>query len=142
MRSRLRKIFAPPFIVGILAFFYRPSLLGWAELPLPEWLRWLGVILGLASLLLILWVQSALGINFSGTLHLRAEHSLVTHGPYRRVRHPMYTVMWMHWIAILLLTSNWLFGGLFLLAQTLTIALRVRREETLMIDKFGNAYRA
>ena len=66
----------------------------------------------------------------------------MTHGPYHWVRHPMYTVLYMHLFAVLLLTRNWLIGGVFLLAMTLIIAQRLKREEATMIETFGDTYRA
>ena len=130
-----------PFMLLFFAYLIRPSLLAWANLPLPVWARWTGVILGLTSLPLILWVQRALDDNFSTTLHVRDEHSLVTGGPYRWVRHPMYTVLYIHWIGIALITANWVIGGVPLLALTLIVASRLKKEEALMIEKFGDRYR-
>jgi protein-S-isoprenylcysteine O-methyltransferase Ste14 len=95
-----------PFMLVFFAYMFRPSLLAWAALPLPVWMRWSGVILGLTSLPLILWVQRALDANFSITLHVRDEHTLVTAGPYRWVRHPMYSVLYIHWIGIALITAT------------------------------------
>ena len=130
-----------PFLALVLAYLVQPDLLGWAVLPLPEWAQWTGVVLGLISLPLLVWVHQALGNNFSTTLHVRDEHTLVTHGPYRWVRHPMYTVLYMHFIAVLLLTRNWLIGGVFLVAITLIIARRLKHEEATMIETFGDSYR-
>src|SRR4030067_2889339 len=65
-----------PFMLLVLAYVVRSGLLAWATVALPEWLQWLGVLLGLASLPLIWWVQEALGSNFSTTLHVRSEHTL------------------------------------------------------------------
>jgi protein-S-isoprenylcysteine O-methyltransferase Ste14 len=126
----------------LLAYMFRPGLLSWAALDLPAWAQWLGVAMGAASLLLIWWVQAALGSNFSTTLHLREEHTLVSHGPYRWVRHPMYTVLYLHLLAIFLLTQNWLIGGFFLSALTIIIATRLAKEEAVMIEKFGEEYQA
>jgi protein-S-isoprenylcysteine O-methyltransferase Ste14 len=136
----LRLVFGLPFIALVFAYLFNPGLLAWATLPLPLWSRWLGVVLGLASLPLILWVQRALGSNFSTRLHVRDEHTLVTHGPYRWVRHPMYTVLYIHFLGVFLLTANWLVGGFFLVALTLVVFSRVNREEAVMEEKFGSAY--
>jgi protein-S-isoprenylcysteine O-methyltransferase Ste14 len=130
-----------PFMALVLAYLVWPGLLDRATFPLPTWAQWAGVGLGLASLPLIVWVHEALGRNFSTTLHVRDEHTLVTRGPYRWVRHPMYTVLYIHFLAVLLLTRNWLVGGVFLLAMTLIIAQRLKHEEATMIEKFGDAYR-
>jgi len=119
----------------------RPGLLAWATVELPEWLQWLGVLLGLASLPLIWWVQEALGSNFSTTLHVRSEHTLVTQGPYRWVRHPMYTVLYMVLLAVFLLTGNWLISGVFLVSMTMIVLFRLGNEEAVMLEKFGEDYR-
>jgi protein-S-isoprenylcysteine O-methyltransferase Ste14 len=136
----LRLGFGLPFILALLGYMIQPGILGWARFPLPAWAQWVGVGLGLASLPLIWWVQAALGSNFSTPLHVRDEHTLVTRGPYRWVRHPMYTVLYIHFTGVLLLTRNWLIGCVFLLALTLIVAGRIRSEEALMVEKFGESY--
>jgi protein-S-isoprenylcysteine O-methyltransferase Ste14 len=137
----LRLVFGIPFILAVFAYMFRPQILGWADLSLPAWMQWIGVILGAASLLLIWWVQEALGSNFSTVLHVREEHTLVTSGPYRWVRHPMYTALYMNLLAAFLLTENWFIGGFFLGALTLIVATRLKREEQVMLEKFGDEYR-
>jgi len=141
LRNVLRKAVGIPFMLGFLVYMFRPSLFAWAQFSLPAWLQWIGVAMGLASLPLIWWVQWALGSNFSTTLHVRDEHTLVTHGPYQWVRHPMYAVLYVHFIAVLLLTSNWFIGGFFLVALTLVVVTRLKNEEATMIEKFGEDYR-
>ncbi len=137
----LRMLVGIPFMLTLAVYMVRPSILGWAKLDLPAWMQWVGLALGLASLPLIWWVQSALGSNFSTVLHVRDEHTLVTSGPYRWVRHPMYTVLYMNLLAAFLLTENLLIGGVFLLSLTLIVASRVQREEQTMLEKFGEQYR-
>ena len=141
LHSTLRLIFGIPFVLMLLAYMLRPSILAWAHLPLPLWAQWVGVLLGVVSIPLIWWIHWALGSNFSTTLHIRDEHTLVTHGPYRWVRHPMYTVLYLYSISILLLTKNWLVGALFLLSLTIIVVMRINHEEASMIEKFGDEYR-
>lgn len=136
----LRLVVGVPFMLALAGYMLWPGLLAWAAFPLPAWARGLGLALGLASVALMVWVQRALGANFDITLHLRAEHSLVTDGPYRWVRHPMYSVLFLFELAVLLLTANWLVGGVPLAALALIVATRVRREEALMLSTFGAAY--
>ena len=128
----------------------RPGWFAWAALPLPssclacrqagEGAQWAGLILGTTSIPLIGWVQIALGSNFSTTLHVRQDHDLVTQGPYRWIRHPMYTVLFVHLTALLLLSANWFIGGVPLLAFLLIVATRLKNEERVMAEKFGPAY--
>ena len=136
----LRLLVGIPFMLTLVAYMVQPSILDWARIQFPAWMQWIGVALGLASLPLIWWVQSALGSNFSTVLHVRDEHTLVTSGPYRWVRHPMYTVLYMNLLAAFLLTENWLIGGVFLVSLTLIVASRIHREEQTMLEKFGGQY--
>ena len=132
----LRALIGAIFFLGVLFYIVRPQILVWAELPLPPWLQWLGVVLGVVSLPLLVWTQQALGSNFSPTLHVRREHTLVTSGPYLYVRHPMYTALFLSMLAILLLTRNWLVGGIPLAGLCVIVLLRVQREEHEMTEKF------
>jgi protein-S-isoprenylcysteine O-methyltransferase Ste14 len=88
----------------------------------------------------MVWVQRALGANFDVTLLVCAEHTLVTTGPYRWVCHPMYSVLFLFELAVLL-TANWFVGGVPLVALTLIVATRAKREEAVMLNTFGEAYR-
>lgn len=65
----------------------------------------------------------------------------MTSGPYRYVRHPMYTALFHSMWAILLLTRNWLVGGVPLVGLCVIVLLRIQREERAMVDNFGDAYR-
>jgi protein-S-isoprenylcysteine O-methyltransferase Ste14 len=137
----LRLVLAVPFVGVLVIYMVQPGSLSWAALPLPEWARWIGLVMAGSAVPLLWWVHWALGSNFSGLLHLREEHTLVTYGPYRWVRHPMYTVFYIYMVGLLLLTCNWLIGGLFLLGVTVAVVPRLPREEAAMIEKFGDGYR-
>jgi protein-S-isoprenylcysteine O-methyltransferase Ste14 len=140
LHTALRLIVGIPFMLSLLAYMLQPGWFAWAALTLPLWAQWFGLILGIASLPLILWVQAALGSNFSTTLLVRQEHTLVTQGPYRWVRHPMYSVLFVYLVALLLLSANWYIGGVPLIAFTLIVAARLKNEERVMAEKFGPAY--
>lgn len=108
---------------------------------LPGWLRWLGALVAAAGLALFWWTHAALGRNWSGVLELYEQHELVLEGPYRFARHPMYTAIYLKGIGILLLSANWIAGGAFLAAVTWMYALRVRDEEQMLVERFGEEYR-
>ena len=137
----LRALFGIPTIIALLTYIVQPNALAWAKLALPEWTQWVGVALGLASLPLIWWVQWALDVNFSVVLHVRDEHTLVTHGPYRWVRHPMYTVLYVWIVSLFLLSQNAVIGAGFLVPLTVILITRLKNEEAAMIEKFGEEYR-
>lgn len=141
MHKALRAGFGLPYIFLLFVYMVHPRLLAWADFTLPTWAQWIGAALSLAALPLIWWVQHSLGLNFSTTLHVRTEHTLVTHGPYRWVRHPMYSVFFAQSLGFLLLTHNWFIGGIYLAALTLIVVTRIQHEEDAMLEKFGEIYR-
>jgi len=139
------------FAVRVLMFFLllawlalyaiNPPWMGVLSVPFPVWLRWVGFVLGLASLEFWAWTQVALGKEWSPQLQLREEHHLVTTGPYARIRHPLYTAMIGYGISLALVTSNWVFVVLAAAAIAGLFA-RVPKEEQMMIKEFGEEYKA
>ena len=129
--------------VGTLAIYlFAPHWLAWANIPLAPWLRWVGATICLLTLPWFAWVHHVLGRNFSSTLNIRANHTLVTSGPYRWVRHPMYTAFYVLHLATILATANLFLGLTWLGGLAAVISLRVDREEAMMIRQFGEEYRA
>ncbi len=122
-------------------YFTAPQWVAWADIPLPAWARWLGLAVGYVNLPLLWWIEATLGKNFNTTLHLREGHTLVTDGPYRWVRHPMYTSLFVFTVAVLLASANWLIGLPGLIALTVIVVNRIDAEEALMMERFGDEYR-
>lgn len=107
----------------------------------PDWLRWAGFALGLISILFWTWTQMALGEEWSAQLQLREGHYLVTSGPYTHIRHPMYTGIAGFGLGVALVAANWIFVALASLV-IIGLALRIPKEEKMLIDEFGEEYRA
>ncbi len=106
------------------------------------------VPLAAGALLLVfgLWLfhrsHADLGRQWSITLDVREDHRLVTHGVYRRVRHPMYLALLFYSLGQALVLPNWFAGPFYLGAFLLLFALRVAREERMMLGEFGREYEA
>ena len=129
-------------LLGWLALYaINPTWMGVLSAPFPDWLRWAGFALGLASLGFWSWTQVALGKEWSPQLQLREEHHLVTTGPYSRIRHPLYTAMLGYGTSLALVTANWVFIVLAVAVIAGSIA-RVPKEEQMMIEEFGEEYKA
>ena len=127
-------------VVGLL-YVFSPQRIRWATLPTPTWSRWIGVALGVVATPLFIWTHHALGKNWSADLVIKEEHTLITSGPFRWVRHPMYTSLFGSSLAFFLLSANWVIG-LSGLGTSILLASRVHKEEALMIEEFGDQYRA
>ncbi len=100
---------------------------------------------GVALLVLGLWIfhrsHADLGTNWSVTLQIRKDHSLVTGGIYRRIRHPMYLGLLLFGVGQVLALPNWLVGPGYLVAMLLVLATRIGPEERMMEEEFGDAWR-
>lgn len=128
--------------IGTLLYAVNPSWLAWASLPLPLWLRWTGVGIALLGFALLQWSQNTLGKSWSDTPRMIKEQSLITSGPYRFIRHPIYTAFLLILGSTLLISANWLIGLTWLGMTLLEVASRIGFEENLMIEYFGEQYRA
>ena len=126
--------------VPIAAYLATPWLDVFA-FPLPAWIRIIGEILLLASMLLFYVCHRELGRNWSPKLEISEDHRLITSGPYQSVRHPMYTSFFLFGLGLLLATANLMVGGFYLVAMFTLYVERVDEEEALMIEQFGDAYR-
>lgn len=105
-------------------------------------LAMLGAVVAVAALVMFRLTHKALGRNWSVTLQVRESHELVTHGIYARIRHPMYTAFWLWAIAQALLLPNWIAGFSGLVGFGTLYLLRVGPEEELMVETFGEPYKA
>lgn len=110
------------------------------KINLPDWLRLLGIIISILSLIYFWKIHKALGTNWSPTLEIKASHQLIKVGPYRTIRHPMYTQIWIWTIAQALIVSNLYAGFSGIIAWGIVYFIRVPKEEKMMIAHFGNEY--
>ncbi len=139
------------FVVGSLASLWGVAILlpllhmftrwlSFASFDLPAWAGWIGVVT-FALALWLLWRSHAdLGRNWRVTTELREGHTLVTSGIFRHIRHPMYSAHWLWGIAQALLIHNWIAGLASLVILLPPYLLRVRREEQMMLEQFGEEY--
>lgn len=127
-------------MVGLIAYMINPSWMAWSSISLPIWLRWIGIGLGVIAGSLLIWTLRNLGKNLTDTVVTRKEHSLVTNGPYRWVRHPFYSSATLAILANSLAAANWFLSLTGVLFFTL-ITIRTRKEEENLLVRFGDEYR-
>jgi protein-S-isoprenylcysteine O-methyltransferase Ste14 len=127
-------------LLSVLAYLINPGWLGWSQLGLPRALRVVGLPLGLLATTWLLWMLRTLGRNLTDTVNVRAGAALVTGGPYRWVRHPMYVG-----VALLVLSTSLITASaLVAVLGVVTVAMQVLRtpiEEAKLVERFGDSYR-
>jgi protein-S-isoprenylcysteine O-methyltransferase Ste14 len=126
--------------LSALAYLINPAWMAWARAGLPDAVRWSGIGVGAACVGLIYWLFRSIGAGISPTVATRREHRLVTHGPYRWVRHPLYPVATALFLSFAAAADNWFIAVLAIFALIL-LAARVPNEEAHLIEKFGDEYR-
>lgn len=103
------------------------------------WAPPLGWLLVLAGLGFACWARVVLGRNWSGTVQLKQEHELIVAGPYRWVRHPIYTGLLLGVLGTILAIGA--LAGLLVLALVGGgFWLKLRHEEAWMRERFGATY--
>ena len=91
------------------------------------------------GLILAIWARHAIGSNWSGIVTLKRDHELVTGGPYRYVRHPIYSAILLMFLATALAADR--LGGFvgFVLCFA-SFWIKLRQEEALMMRHFPDEY--
>ena len=123
-----------------LVYLVNPAWMAWSKIGLPEWVRWLGVGMGVLCVLGIYWLFTSIGSGITPTSATRKEPKLVTPGIYRWVRHPLYTIGSSMFISFGMTADNWFIATLGILTFIL-MAIRTPKEEANLVEKFGDEYR-
>lgn len=126
---------------AVYVYYAAPESLPWAQIGLPGIVRWFGFGASLVVCGTMIWIFRTIGT--AGAKHLVTfdEMKLVTWGPYSRIRHPMYTGMLLQGVTWLVMTDHWGVGGGFLLLLVFVVVFRVRHEEEVLLEHFGDDYR-
>jgi protein-S-isoprenylcysteine O-methyltransferase Ste14 len=137
--------FAPFWFGGIVLYAILPGWVTFLSIPLPDWFRLIMVVVGLLSITFAFWGYRTLGTNWVHALepskfHQKAEDALVTTGPYRYVRNPIYLGAFSLIVAQGLVAANWLVL-LPALPIIMVIYTQISGEEAMLIERFGDEYR-
>ncbi len=138
-------LFAPFWFGGIILYAILPSWIVFLSIPLPDWFRLIMVGVTALSIPFTLWGYRTLGKNWVHTLDpskflRRKKETLVTSGPYRYVRNPIYLGAFTFIMALALVAANWLILLPALVLITIIYA-QIGKEELMLIDRFGDEYR-
>jgi protein-S-isoprenylcysteine O-methyltransferase Ste14 len=127
------------FWFAVLAWIINPAWMAWASMPVPLAFRWIAVGLLIAGCALLVWTFRSLGKNLTDTVVTREHHTLVVHGPYHWIRHPLYSAAALLVTAVSVITANWflLTAGIAVLS---VLVMRTRTEERNLVARFGDSY--
>jgi protein-S-isoprenylcysteine O-methyltransferase Ste14 len=126
-------------LLPLFGYFIRPAWVAWARFSVPVWLRWTAAIYAACMIPALYWLFATIGNNISPTQTTRQGHQLVTTGPYRYIRHPLYTFGALFFGALVLLTGLW-WLGVGLAIGLVILVWRTPREEAHLLAKFGDEY--
>jgi len=132
-----------PLIVACLLLWPARLPGGFLGQPIIPWndaLYPIGAVLVAAGLLFACWARYVLGRNWSGVVTVKENHELIRTGPYRFVRHPIYTGLLIAFAGSALARDQWR-GVLALVIVYLALWRKYRLEERWMEQTFGDAYR-
>jgi protein-S-isoprenylcysteine O-methyltransferase Ste14 len=141
-RERVLMLVSLTGLFLIPAFYTITGIPRFADYTFRPLQAWLGVVALVCAVMLFFHTHRRLGRSWSVTLEIRENHGLVTDGIYRFVRHPMYSAYFLWTLSQALLLPNWIAGPAGLVGFGTLFAFRVRREEQMMLDAFGESYAA
>ncbi|GAC1637390.1 MAG: isoprenylcysteine carboxylmethyltransferase family protein [Candidatus Acidiferrum sp.] len=131
-----------PMIVGFLLIYNHNF--AWKFLAIPivpqnDAVTVLGLLLTIGGLIFAVWARIALGANWSGTVTIKSGHNLIRRGPYKWIRHPIYTGLLLSMAGTVLLQGEVraLLGFLLVL---LALYRKAKREERFLSEEFGEGF--
>jgi protein-S-isoprenylcysteine O-methyltransferase Ste14 len=133
-----------PLVVAYSLLFYQVTRVGWLGKRFvadTSAAAVIGVTLTTAGVAFAIWARWHLGANWSAIVSIREQHELIRTGPYRRVRHPIYTGMLLAMAGTALVLGE--LRGLLAFAITLfAFYWKARKEEAWLTREFGESFEA
>ena len=136
----LRLVFGLPLLAVLLLDIFYPRALAWAKFSLPAGVQLAALIAAGFCVVLLWWVLRSIGNNISETVLVKKEGDLVTSGPYRYVRHPLYASALLFLLALSLVFRDWIILGYSLAGILAFRLLVIPAEEKQLLESFGEEY--
>ena len=127
--------------IPIFAYLINPQWVMWARVALPDWVRVIGLVAVAIDSVLVIWMFRSLDTNITPVHEARESAKLITSGPYRWIRHPLYSFGFALLIALSVITAMWWLAACAALFIGFML-WRVPKEEAILVGVFGDAYRS
>jgi len=125
---------ADSIVIKILALVDQPRSIANFSLQ-----NFTGLFLVISGFIILITAQTTLGKFYSSSVVIRNNHQLITHGIYRYTRNPIYLGVIFVFFGIPIFVSSLL--GLLIMSALIPIFLyRIRLEERLLLEEFGDTY--
>lgn len=125
--------------LSLVLLFLRLPGLGWRWLPAWGAMIAAGLALHVSSFVLAVWARRHLGRQWSGAITVKVDHELVRTGPYRWIRHPIYTAMLGMSLGTAIVAGE-LHALLGFAIMAFAYARKIQLEERSLREAFGPAY--
>jgi protein-S-isoprenylcysteine O-methyltransferase Ste14 len=129
-------------VAAFYAMFSGDVPLGWMHIriiPREPWIEAAGIALTVAGMAFAIWARAYLGGNWSSSVTVKVEHQLIRTGPYRWVRHPIYSGIILAMIGTAL-NRRTVRGFVAVLLLWVGFTIKSRIEERFMAATFGPEY--
>jgi protein-S-isoprenylcysteine O-methyltransferase Ste14 len=132
-----------PLVIAILLIgptdWYRGTWLGSRMYPGSDAVAVLGALLTMLGVGFACWARHVLGRNWSSVVQVKKDHELIQSGPYRRVRHPIYTGLLLAFFGTAMAIGEWR-GAICVVIVAVSFWFKLKLEERWMRENFGAAY--
>lgn len=125
----------------LLVYLFVVAWFGYAEIGLlADWAYYLGLSLAILANATYFWGLQSLGRYFSSMVLVYQGHQLVERGPYRFVRHPMYTGLFLLWAGAGFAVQSWVAAVVIAIITAIAWTRIIPIEEKVLVSEFGEQY--
>jgi len=117
------------------------DILDFADYNRPFLVNFPGIIILTTAIVTLWFSHHDLSSNWTPTLGIKEDHKLIKTGVYKYIRHPMYTAHILWSIGQIAVLPNWIAGFSFIIITVPHLLSRIKDEEEMMIEQFGEEYK-
>lgn len=141
-RKDSRVLLSLIFIEVVLFFLYifKIDFIIYFNFIIPDFLRFLAILLGISGVFIIGLASFTLDGEFSETIELKEGHRLITNGPYKYIRHPIYSGFIILHLGVTIALSNLIIFIIYNIGLLILLIERIPKEEKVLHLYFGKSY--